>query len=81
MKTRKGRAKFRNFQIFFDSGCSSTIVIRRLIELLDPKKYNVVRWHTQAVNITTSINFKIDLSYWNLARQKIYLELACGLLY
>ena len=26
MNTRKGKAKFKNFQIILDSGCSSTVV-------------------------------------------------------
>ena len=32
MNTRKGRVKFKNFQILLDSGCSSTIVMIRLVE-------------------------------------------------
>ena len=32
MNTRKGRAKFKNFQILLDSGCSSNILMVRLIK-------------------------------------------------
>ena len=32
MNTIKGRVRFKNFQILSDSGCSSTIVMRRLFE-------------------------------------------------
>ena len=38
VNTRKGRAKFKNFQIILDSGCSSTILMRRLVEKLCPEK-------------------------------------------
>ena len=31
MNTIRGRAKFKNFRILLDSGCNSTIVMRRLI--------------------------------------------------
>ena len=31
MNTRKGKEKFNKFQILFNSGCSSTIVMVRLI--------------------------------------------------
>ena len=29
--TRKGRAKFKNFQTILDSGCSYTIAMRRMV--------------------------------------------------
>ena len=38
MSTGKGRAKFKNFLILFDSGCGSTIVMVRLVENYMPKK-------------------------------------------
>ena len=34
MNTQKGRAKFNNFRILLDSGCSSTITIKRPITKL-----------------------------------------------
>ena len=36
MNTRKGKAKFNNFQILLDSGFISTIVMVRLVERLHP---------------------------------------------
>ena len=39
MNTRKGKAKFKNSYILLDSGCISTIVMRRLIRKLHPEKY------------------------------------------
>ena len=59
MNTQKGRSKFKNFRILLDIGCSSTIVMRRLIEKINPKKDNMTQWHTQAINITTNIKVKI----------------------
>ena len=37
MNTRKGKAKFNNFRILLDSGCSSTIIMIRLVEKLTLK--------------------------------------------
>ena len=48
VNTRKGRAKFKNFQIILDSGCSSTILMRRLVEKLCPEKDAVMQWQRQA---------------------------------
>ena len=38
MNTRKSRAKFNKFRILLDSGCSSMIVMRRLITKLKSKE-------------------------------------------
>ena len=38
MNTRKGKAKFKNFQIILDSGYSSTIVMVWLVEKIKTKK-------------------------------------------
>ena len=38
LNTRKGRSKFKNFQILLDGGYSSMIVIRRLVHKLGPRK-------------------------------------------
>ena len=32
MNTRKGKVRFKNFRIILDSGCSSTIVMGRLVK-------------------------------------------------
>ena len=47
MNKRKGKARFKNFRIQFDSRCNSTIAIKRLIEKLYPKNDDVMQWHTQ----------------------------------
>ena len=52
---RKVKVKFKNFLILMDSGFSSTIIMGRLVEKLNPDKDAVMQWHTQAVNITTNI--------------------------
>ena len=72
MNTRKYKEKFKNFRILLDSGCSSTIVMGRLVKKLHPDKYTVIQWHTQAGNITTNLRVKVDftspaLSATNLA--------------
>ena len=41
------------------SGCSYTILMVRLIEILRPKKDAVMHWHTQAGNITSNIKVKV----------------------
>ena len=43
INTRKGKAKFKKFQILLDSECSSTIVMGRLIEKLHPKEDAVIQ--------------------------------------
>ena len=59
INTRKDKAKFKNFRVLLDSGCSSTIVMGRLVEKLYPGKYSQMQWHTQAVNITTNLKVKV----------------------
>ena len=62
MNTRKCRTKFKNFLMILDTGCSSTIVMQRLVEKLCPKKDAVMQWQTQAGNITTNFKVKIDFT-------------------
>ena len=62
MNTRKGRARFKNFRIFVDSGCSSTIIMRRLVEKIHSEKDAVIQWYTQAVNITTNLKVQVDFT-------------------
>ena len=71
MNTRKGKEKFKNFQIILDSGCSFTIVMWRLLQRLDPKKRVVMKWHTQAGNITTNIKVKIDFTLTELSETNV----------
>ena len=56
INTWKGKAKFKDFRILLHSECSSTIVMRIIIEKLTPKKYDVMEWNTQADNINTQSN-------------------------
>ena len=62
MNTRKGKTRFKNFRIIFDSGCSYTIVTRRIIKKLCPEKDTPMQWNTQAGNIKTNIKAKIDFT-------------------
>ena len=76
---RKGRAKFKNFQIIFDSGFSSTILTRRLVEKLSLEKDAVMQWYTQDGNITTHLKNKVDftlpaLSMKNVAMWKYHVD-------
>ena len=66
MNKRKGKAKFENFRILLDSGCSSTILMGRLFEKLHPKKEAMMQWHTQSGNITTNIKVKVKFSLTSL---------------
>ena len=61
MNTRKGRANFKNFQIILDSGCSSKVVMGRLVGKLNPDKDAVIQLNTQALNITS--NYKVKLYF------------------
>ena len=45
--------------IIVDTGCSSTIVMVILVEKPYTEKDTVMKWHTQAVNITTNLKVKI----------------------
>ena len=62
MNTKHGRAKPNNFRILLDSGCSSTIVMRRIFGKLYPEKDAVMQWHTQAGSITTNHKVKEDFT-------------------
>ena len=59
MNTKKGIARLNSFQILLDGGCSSTIVMGRLVKKLNLDKNAVIQWHTQAGNITTNLEVKI----------------------
>ena len=62
MNTRFGRARFKNFRILLSSGCSSTILMGRLVEKLRLKEYAVMQWNTQAGNITINLKVKVDFT-------------------
>ena len=59
---RKGKAKFKNFQILLDSGCIYTTVMRRLVENLNIGKDAVMQWHTKSGNITTNHKVEVDFT-------------------
>ena len=54
-----------------DSGCSYTIVMGRLVELIQPEKYAVIHWQTQAGNVTTNFKVKIDFTLTALSTTNI----------
>ena len=71
MNTCKGKARFKNLRIQLDSVCSSTILTRRLIEKLNPKKDAVIQWRKQAGNNTTNLKVKIDFTLPELSATEI----------
>ena len=71
MNTCSGRAKFKNFQILFDSGSSSTIVIGKLMSKLKPKESGKTMWKTQAGKFTTSKKVNIDFCLPEFSATKI----------
>ena len=62
MNTGKDKAEFKKFLTLLDSGCSSTILIGRIFERLNPDKDAVMQWHTKDGNITTNLKVKLDLT-------------------
>ena len=54
MNTIKDKSNFKKSIILLDSGCSSTILLGRLVEKIHPKN-SLMQWHTQAGNITTNL--------------------------
>ena len=65
MNTQKGRSIFKKFKILWDSGCSSTIETKSIIEKLNTKEYAVMQQNTKAGNITTNLSIKI---YFTLSK-------------
>ena len=59
MNTRKGRETLNNYQMLLDSGFSSRIVMRRLIDKMNPKKEYVMKCLMQAGNITNNQKVRI----------------------
>ena len=59
---KKGKARFKNFRIIFDSGCSNTIVMGRPVEINIPKKYYVMQCHTEVGNITTNLKVEVEFT-------------------
>ena len=79
MNTIKGEAKFNNFLIILSGGCSSIIVIGRIVEKLHPDKYDVMQRHMQDGNITTNLKVNIyctlpALSVTNVVTWKFHVD-------
>ena len=64
MNTSRCKENFKNFRILLDSGCSSTIVMGRLVGKNRLEKDDVMQWNNQAGNITTNINVKVDFNLY-----------------
>ena len=71
MNTRKNRARFRKNCILLDSGCSSTILMRRLVNQLGLEEDSPIQWSTQAGNITTTMKDKLDLTLPTLSATNV----------
>ena len=71
MNIRKGKAEFKNVRILLDSGCSSKIVMIRLISKLNPKEDAMVLCHKQAANITTNLKVKTYFTLPEFSTTKI----------
>ena len=54
-----------------DSGCSYTIIMVTPVLKTISKKYSLMQWHTQDVNITTNINIDKDITLTELGVKKI----------
>ena len=79
MNTRSGIVKFNNFQIILDSGCSSMILMGRLVEKMSTEKDNQMQWHTQAGNSTTGIKVNVDFTLPCTQRNECRdVEMSCG---
>ena len=71
MNTRRSKANFNNFHILLDSGCSSTIVMGNMVEKPSTEKDALMQWHTQAGNITTNIEVKVDFTLLALSATNV----------
>ena len=71
MNIQKGKVRYKNFRILFDSGCSYMTVMGELIEKLNPKEDDVMQCHMQAGSITTNLKVKMYLPYLNLEQRRL----------
>ena len=71
MNIRKGKVRFKKFQILLDSGSSYTIIMGRLIKNLTTKREYVMQWHMQAGKITKNSKVKVDFTLPELIAIKI----------
>ena len=59
MNTKRGKAEIKNFRILLNSGCSSAVVVGRLVEKIHLEKDAVIQWHMQAGTVTTKLKVKV----------------------
>ena len=71
MNNRTGKSKFKNFCIFLDSGCSSTVIMGTLVRELAPEEDAPMQRHTQAGNITINLKVKVDFALSALSAANI----------
>ena len=71
MNTIKIRSKFKNFRILLYSGGSSKTLTKRLMEKLNPKRYDVIQWQTQVGSNNTDLKVKIDFTLPKLSAMEI----------
>ena len=45
--------------------------MERLVEKLHPDKYDMMQWHTQAGNITTKFQVKVDFNLTTLSMPNV----------
>ena len=62
MDTRRGKEKFKNIRILFDSGFSYKILMVRLVENLLLERDTVMQWHAQDRNFTTNLKVEVDFT-------------------
>ena len=77
--TRNSKSNFDNFCILLESGCSSMIVMGRLVKKLSSEKYAPMKWHMQAGSITTNLKVKVNstlpaLSATNVVTWKCHVD-------
>ena len=71
MNIRKGRAKFKRFQVLLDSGRSSKIVMVILVEKINHEKDTVMQWYAHTGNITTNLRVKIYFTLTTLSAKTV----------
>ena len=71
MNTKTGIAKLKNICILLSCGCSSTIVIGRLVKKLGIKEKSQMQWNTQSGNIKTFLKVKIDFTIHALSMKNV----------
>ena len=68
MNTIHGRSRFKNFRIILGSRCRSTIGMGSIVEKIHTEKYAMIKWHTQAGNITNNIKVRLYFTLLTLSK-------------